>query len=93
MSVLDSTGEGTAGSTTSDRAKLTAHLKTNAEKFFEQEDDTAPVNYSVQIDAFYSNKTSSSTAYSLLSNGYNAADQVIGSQLDFVMLKMTASSG
>lgn len=90
VSVLDDTGEGTPGDADSDRAKLTAYLQ-DADNSVFAGSPGENTTFAAQLSALYSNRTTG-TAYEKLSEGYNSADQIIGKNLDFVMLKLTADA-
>lgn len=83
--VLDSA----ADSYTTDRANLTAYLKSNASSIF-----SGSESYSSLIDTMYTNKDgalSYKTEFDKLSEGYNAADQTIGNYVDYILVHMVVN--
>jgi hypothetical protein len=83
-SLLTSTGE------TNDRTNMTNYLTTNVETMFIGSD-----SYSALIGTLYSNRTASTsfrTQYDKLSSGYNAADLMIGKNVDYIAVLLQASS-
>ena len=87
VSVLNSAGE------TADRSAVTTYLKTNSATVF---NGTPSTTYSDQIDSLYTKRTNSqsfSTEYDALSLGYNAADLLIGKNIDYVSVILTAVPG
>lgn len=84
ISVLDKTNN---EHYSSDRSAVTTYLKTKT--IFKGSD-----SYSDLIDTLYTNRTagtSYSTQYEKLSAGYNAADQTIGNNIDYVLVILNAN--
>lgn len=85
VSVLNSSGE------SNDRNTLTNYLKTNQQYIFKGTNN----NYSNLIETLYSNRSASTSyhiEYEKLSGGYNAADIVIGQNVDFVSVLLNATA-
>ena len=75
---------------TNDRTKMTAYLTTNASDIF-----NGSGSYADLIAALYTNRAaepavSYKTQYDLLSSGYNAADMLIGKNVDYVSVLLNA---
>ena len=77
---------------TNDRTKMTAYLNTNVSTMF-----CGSENYSGLISTLYANRSATpavsyQTQYDKLSSGYNAADLVIGKNVDYIAVLLKASS-
>ena len=71
-----------------DRAAVTAFMKANESSFF-----SGSESYSDLIDSLYVKREDDESymvEFDKLSEGYNAADQMIGNNIDYVLVHMTA---
>ena len=84
VSLLNSTGE------TNDRSAITSYLNTNISTIFKGTD-----SYSSLITSLYTKRTATTDyhdEYNALSSGYNAADLMIGKNVDYISVLLQASA-
>ena len=75
-----------------DREKITAYLSNNADIVFH---GTANQDYSETLATLYTKRQAEQdyqTEFDTMSDGYNAADQIIGGYIDYSLVQLTAKN-
>ena len=75
-----------------DREKITAYLSNNADIVFH---GTANQDYSATLSTLYTKRQAEQdyrTEFDTMSDGYNAADQLIGGYIEYALVQLVAQT-